>query len=100
MATNQSAVPWRTALLVASGDLRESANQTCWAAQQAMEVDAVTAFESVGWTLRRAHPLDESRGHGFIVDATSDAESSVNPLFPCLNREILERSTPDCLAIS
>lgn len=52
--------------LVASGDLRESANQTCWAAQADMEVRIADAFASEGYTVRRAHPYDPARGHGFI----------------------------------
>ena len=34
-----------TAYLVASGDLRLSANQVCWPAQEAMEKQIVAAFE-------------------------------------------------------
>lgn len=52
--------------LVASGDLRESANQTCWAAQADMEARIAAAFASEGCTVRRAHPYDPARGHGFI----------------------------------
>ncbi|MCB9454373.1 MAG: fucose isomerase [Anaerolineaceae bacterium] len=52
--------------LVASGDLRESANQTCWAAQADMEARIADAFASEGYTVRRAHPYDPARGHGFI----------------------------------
>jgi hypothetical protein len=52
--------------LVASGDLRESANQTCWAAQADMETRISAAFAEAGFTIRRAHPYDPARGHGFI----------------------------------
>ncbi|MGZ4759905.1 MAG: fucose isomerase [Acidimicrobiales bacterium] len=59
-------LPPRTALLVANGDLRESANVECWPAQAALEAAATAAFESLGWTLQRAHPVDPASGHGFI----------------------------------
>jgi len=52
--------------LVANGDLRLSANQNCWAAQQEMEAELAKAFESCGYTLKRAHPYKESEKHGFI----------------------------------
>lgn len=51
---------------VASGDLRPSANLTCWPAQQKLEADFSAAVESLGWSVRRGHPLDPVRGHGFI----------------------------------
>jgi hypothetical protein len=53
-------------LLVASGDLRQSANQICWPAQSAMEDKLTAAFAAEGFTLTRAHPYSESLGHGFI----------------------------------
>lgn len=58
--------PPKTAYLVASGDLRLSANQTCWAAQEEMEAGLVRAFEDLGWKVIRAHPYDATQRHGFI----------------------------------
>ncbi len=52
--------------LVASGDLRLSANQTCWAAQADMERRLTEAFGREDATLKRAHPFSEAEGHGFI----------------------------------
>ncbi len=52
--------------LVASGDLRLSANQVCWPAQAAVEQKICEAFAAEGWTTKRAHPYDESLKHGFI----------------------------------
>jgi L-fucose isomerase, C-terminal domain len=52
--------------LVASGDLRLSANQTCWPAQADMERQIVAAFAAEGVTVKRAHPYDEIMKHGFI----------------------------------
>jgi len=61
-------VPPRTAVLIASGDLRDSANATCWPAQQQLEKDAAAAFASLGWKLQRAHGEVPSPAgpHGFI----------------------------------
>lgn len=52
--------------LVASGDLRLSANQVCWPAQADMEQKICEAFAAEGWTIKRAHPYDETLKHGFI----------------------------------
>lgn len=54
------------AYLVASGDLRLSANQICWPAQEAMERQVFAAFEREGLPVVRAHPYDPEQRHGFI----------------------------------
>ena len=54
------------ALLVANGDLRQSANEICWAAQAGLEVMLTEAFRAEGVTLKRAHPYNEKLKHGFI----------------------------------
>ena len=54
------------ALLVASGDSRESANEVCWPAQAEVERKLAAAFAAEGVTLRRAHPYDPQTRHGFI----------------------------------
>jgi hypothetical protein len=51
---------------VASGDLRPSANLTGWPSQQKLEADLTAAVTGLGWTVRRGHPVDEEKGHGFI----------------------------------
>lgn len=53
-------------LLVANGDLRLSANQRCWPAQQAMEAELAEAVAACGHRLVRVHPFKEEEGHGFI----------------------------------
>jgi hypothetical protein len=53
-------------ILIASGDLRESANQMCWPAQSTMEAGLIAAFEAEGIKVRRGHPYDSVRRHGFI----------------------------------
>ncbi|MGI9324305.1 MAG: L-fucose/L-arabinose isomerase family protein [Pseudomonadales bacterium] len=52
--------------LIASGDLRLSANQKCWEAQQAMEKTLSQAIEKMGSTVVRAHQYKEDAEHGFI----------------------------------
>lgn len=56
----------RTVYTVASGDLRLSANVTCWPTQEKLEADFTAAVESLGWAVRRGHPYDPGKGHGFI----------------------------------
>ena len=53
-------------LLIASGDLRLSANQVCWPAQRDMEQKLTAAFAQKGFKLVRAHAYDEKLKHGFI----------------------------------
>ena len=56
----------KTVYLLCSGDLRLSANQSCWKAQEEMESLLTQAIEAEGWKVTRAHPYDEEKGHGFI----------------------------------
>jgi hypothetical protein len=53
-------------LLVASGDLRQSANEVCWPAQAGLEEMLTNAFLEEGIKLCRAHPVDPALKHGFI----------------------------------
>src|SRR5687767_2618904 len=52
--------------LIANGDLRLSANQVCWPAQQAMEAKLTDAVRACGYELVRAHPYKDDQKHGFI----------------------------------
>jgi hypothetical protein len=61
-----ASIPPNEALLIASGDLRLAANQTCWAMQEDMERRVMQAFAQEGITVRRAHPYDPQEKHGFI----------------------------------
>ncbi|HLF00957.1 MAG TPA: hypothetical protein VI547_03210 [Anaerolineales bacterium] len=54
------------AILVASGDLRLSANQVCWPAQQEMEQRVMDAFAALDITVKRGHSYDPIEKHGFI----------------------------------
>jgi hypothetical protein len=56
----------KTVYLVASGDLRPSANESCWPAQARMERKLGEVVASTGRRLVRAHPYDPKARHGFI----------------------------------
>ena len=56
----------KTILLVANGDLRQSANEVCWPAQHAMEQTLAAAVAKLGYKLVRAHPYKPALKHGFI----------------------------------
>jgi hypothetical protein len=56
----------KTVLLVANGDLRPSANEACWPAQQAMERQLTAAVAKFGCKLVRAHAYKPEVKHGFI----------------------------------
>ncbi|MBZ0281512.1 MAG: fucose isomerase [Anaerolineae bacterium] len=64
--TSPAPVAVNEAILIASGDLRLSANQVCWPAQQDMEGRIIDAFASEGITVKRGHPYDPELKHGFI----------------------------------
>ena len=84
-------VPAKTALLIANGDLRHSANAVCWPAQQVLEADAAQAFAALGWQVRRAHGEHPSPfgPHGFIASQTQGREvfQSIHPDAPLVVAE-------------
>jgi hypothetical protein len=53
-------------IVVANGDLRLSANQKCWPAQARVEEAVMAAIRSDGFEVRRGHPYDPAKQHGFI----------------------------------
>lgn len=55
-----------TAYLVASGDLRPSANLRCWPTQARFEDDVTAALDRLGWKAKRTHDYDEAKRHGFV----------------------------------
>ncbi|MEZ5355784.1 MAG: hypothetical protein R2762_24380 [Bryobacteraceae bacterium] len=55
-----------TVYMAANGDLRLSANQKCWPAQEQTERAVTAAIEKLGYTVKRAHEYDTTKGHGFI----------------------------------
>ncbi len=75
--------------LVASGDLRESANQACWEKQAEMEATLTSTFETLGHELVRAHAYNEDRGHGFIGSQREgmDVFATIDPHQPIIVAE-------------
>lgn len=59
-------IPDDVVILVASGDLRLSANQMCWPAQAKMEQKLSAALSKEGLMVKRGHPFDPLEEHGFI----------------------------------
>jgi hypothetical protein len=53
-------------ILIANGDLRLSANRVCWPAQQQAEAAVMAAVRRLGREVRRGHPVDPVKEHGFI----------------------------------
>jgi hypothetical protein len=56
----------KTVILIANGDLRLSANQKCWPAQHRVEQAVTQAVEKLGFSVKRGHPVDPVKQHGFI----------------------------------
>ena len=56
----------RSVTVIASGDLRLSANQVCWPAQEQTEAAVSKAIETFGRTVERGHPYLPEKKHGFI----------------------------------
>jgi len=73
-------------VLVASGDLRQSANIVCWPAQAAAESAVTKAFAAEGIKVRRAHPYREDLKHGFISSQRMgmDVFSTIDPDAPLI----------------
>jgi hypothetical protein len=86
--------------LVASGDLRLAANQTCWAAQQAMETALVAEIERLGGTINRAHPFDPAKNHGFIDSQKMGMEvfRTIDPAAPLIVAEAVWQYSHHVLA--
>ncbi len=53
-------------VIVANGDLRLSANQKCWPAQERVEAAVTDAICKLGGKVLRGHPYDPAKQHGFI----------------------------------
>lgn len=86
--------------LVASGDLRLSANQVCWAAQEAMEQALEEAIRACGYELVRAHPYKEDQKHGFISSQKEgmDIFAGLDPEAPLIVAEAVWQYSHHVLA--
>lgn len=65
MSTRPALEP-KTVWLVASGDLRLSANAAGWPTQEKLEKALTSALAEMGWSVHRAHDYDPAKKHGFI----------------------------------
>jgi hypothetical protein len=76
-------------LLVANGDLRLAANQTCWPEQDKMEKTLEAAVAQHGHQLIRAHPFKEADRHGFIQSQAEGMKvfSTIDPDAPLIVAE-------------
>jgi hypothetical protein len=95
-----AAVAANEVLLLASGDLRQSANQVCWAAQAEMEEQLAAAFAQEGFKLRRAHPYREDLKHGFIYNQRMgmDVFAHIHPEAPIVVAEAVWQYSNHVLA--
>ncbi len=87
-------------LLIASGDLRQSANKVCWPAQAQMEKQLTEAFEVEGIQLRRAHPYRDDLEHGFIYNQRMgmDVFTKIDPDAPLVIAEAVWQYSNNVLA--
>jgi L-fucose isomerase-like protein len=90
----------RDIVLVASGDSRLPANQACWPAQQALEATVTGAFAALGRRVVRGHPVDTTRGHGFIDGQARGMEvfRTIDPDAPLVVAEAVWQYTSHVLA--
>jgi hypothetical protein len=79
----------QTVLLVANGDLRNSANVACWPAQEAMETALAATVAKLGARLVRAHPYKPDLKHGFIGSQKEGMEvfAGIDPKAPLVVAE-------------
>jgi hypothetical protein len=87
-------------LLVASGDLRLSANRVCWPAQAAMEHGLTEALAAEGRELVRAHPFKKPEQHGFIASQREGIEvfRNMDPTAPLIVAEAVWQYSHHVLA--
>ena len=86
--------------LIASGDLRLSANQVCWPAQKEMEATLTAALAAEGYELVRAHEYDDTAKHGFIDSQRKGMEvfKRIDPTAPLIIAEAVWQYSHHVLA--
>ena len=79
-------VPPKTAVILASGDSRLSANSLCWPTQQRVEAEARAALAACGWSAVRGSPerWSDAEPHGFVFSQAQGREvfAGVHPDAP------------------
>ena len=100
VVTEPARVSANEVVLIASGDLRESANQVCWPAQSKMEAGIIAAFEAEGIKVQRGHPYDPERRHGFISSQRMgmDVFMQIHPEAPLVVAEAVWQYSHNILA--
>ncbi len=90
----------KSILLVASGDLRQSANEVCWPAQRAMEKALGAAVAQLGGKIVRAHAYDPARKHGFIASQKEGMAvfAEIDPTAPLIVAEAVWQYSHHVLA--
>lgn len=78
-----------TITLLASGDLRLSANQACWQAQKEMEAALTKAIELEGYQVVRGHKYNSKEKHGFLSSQKQGMEAfaEIHPETPIVIAE-------------
>ena len=86
--------------LIASGDLRLSANQVCWPAQKEMEDALCAALRAEGFEVVRAHAYDAEAKHGFIDSQRKGMEvfKHIDPTAPIIVAEAVWQYSHHVLA--
>jgi hypothetical protein len=86
--------------LIASGDLRLSANKVCWPAQKQMEDALGAAIEAAGHEVVRAHPYKSEMQHGFIGSQREGIEvfKNIDPTAPLIVAEAVWQYSHHVLA--
>src|SRR4051794_20188790 len=86
--------------LIASGDLRLSANQKCWPAQQETETQLAAAISRAGREVVRAHPYRDAAQHGFIASQREglDVFKNIDPTAPIIIAEAVWQYSHHVLA--
>lgn len=86
--------------LIASGDLRESANQVCWPAQAEMEKALKSTLAAEGRQVLRAHPYKAWAKHGFIASQKEGMETfrEIDPDAPLIVAEAVWQYSHHVLA--
>ena len=100
MAESQTMPAKPTIQLIASGDLRLAANQICWPAQKAMEDALTKALKTEGFEVKRAHPYDPKKKHGFIASQREGIEvfRGIDPDAPLIVAEAVWQYSHHVLA--
>ena len=82
----------QTILLVANGDLRQSANEKTWPGQEAMEKQLTAAVARLGYKLVRAHPYKPELKHGFIASQKEGMAvfAKIDPRTPIIVAEAVQ----------